>query len=143
MRLDHVVLWVQDPLRSVDFFEHVVGLTPLRVQEFRDGKCSFPSVRVSEHSIIDLMARVAAPMLNGMAGKIHERVGNSAGHLVNHVCLAMTKAEFEALRTRLEESRAPIGGAMTNSFGAQGDAPHTYYFSDPDGNVLEARYYDE
>jgi len=62
---------------------------------------------------------------------------------VNHVCLAMTKAEFEALRTRLAENGAPIGGAMTSSFGARGLAPHTFYFSDPDGNVLEARYYDE
>ena len=38
---------------------------------------------------------------------------------------------------------APIGGEMKSSFGARGLAPHTFYFGDPDGNVLEARYYEE
>ena len=32
---------------------------------------------------------------------------------------------------------------MKQSFGARGLAPQTFYFGDPDGNVLEARYYDE
>jgi hypothetical protein len=26
-KLDRVVLWVSDPLRSLEFYEHVVGLT--------------------------------------------------------------------------------------------------------------------
>ena len=30
-KLDHVVLWVTDPLRSLEFYEKVVGLAPLRV----------------------------------------------------------------------------------------------------------------
>jgi glyoxylase I family protein len=31
---------------------------------------------------------------------------------------------------------------MTQSFGARGFAPEAFYFADPDGNVLEARYYE-
>ena len=46
-KLDHVVLWVADPLRSLEFYENVVGLAPVRADEFREGKAPFPSVRVS------------------------------------------------------------------------------------------------
>jgi glyoxylase I family protein len=67
-KLDHVVLWVADPLRSLEFYEKVVGLTPVRADEFREGKAPFPSVGVSSDSIIDLMAKVAAPLIDHMVG---------------------------------------------------------------------------
>jgi catechol 2,3-dioxygenase-like lactoylglutathione lyase family enzyme len=67
-KLDHVVLWVADPLRSLEFYEQVVGLTPVRADEFREGKAPFPSVRVTNDSIIDLMAKVAAPLIDHMVG---------------------------------------------------------------------------
>jgi hypothetical protein len=46
-KLDHVVLWVAEPLRSLEFYERVGGLIPVRADEFREGKAPFPSVRVS------------------------------------------------------------------------------------------------
>lgn len=141
MQLDHLVLWVDDPLRSVEFFHRVVGFTPVRADEFRDGKVPFPSVRISENTILDLMPKAAAPMLDGVAASLQESAATSAGHPVNHVCIAMSKDEFEALRGRLEQHGAPVGAAMQQSFGARGLAPHTFYFADLDGNVLEARYY--
>ncbi len=134
--LDHVVLWCDDPSKSADFYDRVIGLTPVRLEEFRAGQAPFPSVRISPHSLIDLMARVAAPVVDAMAGG-----AGSAGHLVNHVCLAMSKSEFEALLARLETQGIPTSAPMTQSFGAQGLAPQAVYFRDPDGNVLEARYY--
>ena len=143
MRLDHIVLWVDDPLASVEFYEKVVGLTGVRVAEFREGKAPFPSVRICEDAIIDLMKREAAPMLDAMAGMTDPKAANSAGHSVNHVCIAMTEGEFEALRQRLTENGREPKAVMKNSFGARGNAPTTFYFSDPDGNVLEARYYAE
>ena len=135
-KLDHVVLWTDDPLRAVEFYEQVVGLTPVRVEEFRAGQAPFPSVRVSNESIIDLMARAAAPMIDAMS-----RAEASAGHRVNHVCLSMSKAEFNALQGRLAARDIPMSPMMQQSFGAQGLAPYAFYFRDPDGNVLEARYY--
>jgi hypothetical protein len=34
-----------------------------------------------------------------------------------------------------------MSALMEKSFGARGLAPETFYFPDPDGNVIEARYY--
>jgi catechol 2,3-dioxygenase-like lactoylglutathione lyase family enzyme len=133
--MDHVVLWVEDPLASVEFYEKIVGLAGVRVDEFRRGEAPFPSVRVAEESIIDLMARSFAPVVDGVAGG-----GASAGHPVNHVCLAMAEREFEALRARLAESHVFVS-IMESSFGARGLAPRAFYFRDPDDNVIEARYY--
>lgn len=134
--LDHVVLWTDDPIRAAEFYEHVVGLLPVRLEEFRAGTAPFPSVRISPTAILDLMARVAAPVVDAMAG-----ADASAGHRVNHVCLAMSEAEMNALRGRLEANGVVISPPMQQSFGAQGLAPTAFYFRDPDGNVLEARYY--
>lgn len=136
MRVDHIVLWVSDPLRSVEFYERVIGLKGVRVDEFREGKVPFPSVRVCEQSIIDLMSMEAAPMLNAFPG-----AQGSAGNKVNHICLAMSKQEWDELRARLEAEGLNIPFTMKDSFGARGTAPEAFYFSDPDGNVIEARYY--
>ena len=134
--LDHVVLWTDDPLRAVDFYTDVVGFAPVRIDDFRAGRAPFPSVRLSGGTILDLMARVAAPVVDAMAG-----APESAGHPVNHVCFSMSEREFEALRARLERAGVATSSMMEQSFGARGLAPRAFYFRDPDGNVLEARYY--
>jgi len=135
-RVDHVVIWVDDPLRSLDFYQTVVGLPGERVEQFREGTAPFPSVRVSDESILDLMARAGASGADALAG-----VDGSAGHPVNHVCLAMGRDEFGALRDRLTENGVHVSALMEKSFGARGIAPKAFYFQDPDGNVIEARYY--
>lgn len=135
-RIDHVVLWVDDPLRAIAFYVDVLGLEGVRVDEFRAGQALFPSIRIAADAIVDLMARVAAPVVDAMAGG-----SGSAGHPVNHLCLAMSRAEFEALRDRLAAAGVALSPPMEQSFGAQGLAPQAFYFRDPDGNVLEARYY--
>jgi catechol 2,3-dioxygenase-like lactoylglutathione lyase family enzyme len=126
MRLDHVVLWTKDPRAAIDFYSRVVGLTPVRFAEFEAGEAPFPSVRVCEDSIIDLM-----PVAEG-----------SAGQRVNHICLALSKAEYDALDARLQAEGVDTSARLNHSFGARGWSPHTYYFADPDGNVVEARYYE-
>jgi len=136
MRLDHVVLWVEDPLRAVAFFAEVVGLPGVRVEEFRAGAVGFPSVRVDDGTIIDLMPRAAAPRVNAIPG-----AAGTAGHPTNHVCLALSEAALGALAARLAAHGTPVGHHMTNQYGARGQAPKAFYFKDPDGNVLEARHY--
>ncbi|MEV0381944.1 VOC family protein [Nonomuraea sp. NPDC050643] len=136
-RLDHLVCWVSDQLASLRFYEEVVGLPGVRAKEFREGKASFPSVRVSRETILDLMAYEATRGVDEGTG-----VGGSAGHPINHFCLAVSGEDFDALKTRLKQHGVEITGTGTNSFGAQGIAPETMYFPDPDGNVLEVRYYE-
>jgi catechol 2,3-dioxygenase-like lactoylglutathione lyase family enzyme len=141
--LDHVVIWVEDPLRSVEFFEAVVGFPGVRVAEFRAGEAPFPSVRITDETIIDLMPRALAPRLNAFTSADDPGAADSAGHPVHHICFAMSEPEFEALRGRLLQHGIAPAGEMLRSFGARGLAPRTYYFRDPDGNVFEARYYAE
>ena len=136
--VDHLVLWVADPLRSLEFYEGVLGFQGVRVEEFKSGAAPFPSVRVNADFLIDLMAQVAAPILNSLAG-----APGSAGNKVHHLCFAMSKPEFLALRRRLSAEGRAEPATMQHSFGARGIAPEAIYFTDPDGNVLEARYYDE
>jgi catechol 2,3-dioxygenase-like lactoylglutathione lyase family enzyme len=112
----------------MDFYSKVVGLTPVRFAEFEAGEAPFPSVRVCEDSIIDLM-----PV---------ELAAGGAGHPVNHICLALSKPEYDALDQRLQAEGVDTSVRLNHSYGARGWAPHTYYFADPDGNVVEARYYE-
>ena len=131
MRIDHVVLWVADPLASVDFYARVLGAEGVRVEEFRAKKAPFPSVRIAGDALVDLMPIAFAAAMNAIPG-----AAGSAGNKVNHVCFAMTKDEYDAVLARVQDPRV-----MKHNFGAQGVAPESFYFADPDGNVLEARYY--
>ncbi|MER5180711.1 VOC family protein [Streptomyces sp. NPDC002896] len=136
-RLDHVVLWVSDPLASAEFYEKVVGLTPLRLTEFAQGKVSFPSVRLNEETIFDLAPLSLAERMDAVPG-----AADSAGHPVNHVCISLPGEDFDALHTRLEERNTPISEFSYDAFGARGNARRSFYFRDPDGNIFEARHYD-
>ncbi|WP_189312757.1 VOC family protein [Streptomyces brasiliensis] len=135
-RLDHVVLWVSDPVAAAGFYEKAVGLEPLRVAEFTAGKVSFPSVRVNEETILDLAPRTMAERMRMLPGS-----AESAGHPVNHVCLSLSSGDFDALRARLQEGDVPVSHIAHDSYGARGNATRSFYFRDPDGNVFEARHY--
>jgi glyoxylase I family protein len=135
--LDHIVLWTKNLQASMDFYTNVIGLAPVRFDEFAAGDAPFPSVRVCEDSIIDLL-----PVANIGATETLTNAQGSAGHPVNHVCLALSKAEYDALDQRLQAAGVDTTARLTRSYGARGWAPHGFYFHDPDGNVLEARYYE-
>lgn len=137
MRLDHIVLWTKDQQAAMDFYTRVVGLEPVRFIEFDSGEAPFPSVRVCEDSIIDLMPREMAADLESLA-----KADGSAGNPVNHVCLTMSKSEYDELDRRLQAAGVDTSARIARTYGARGWAPQAFYFADPDGNVLEARYYE-
>ncbi|MFI8303430.1 VOC family protein [Streptomyces sp. NPDC085927] len=136
-RLDHIVLWVRDPIAAAGFYEKAVGLEPVRLTDFSVGEVPFPSVRVNEETILDLMPFAMAERMTMLPG-----AAEASGHPVNHVCLSLPADGFTALRSRLEEQSVPMTDLSHDSFGARGLARRSFYFRDPDGNVFEARHYD-
>jgi catechol 2,3-dioxygenase-like lactoylglutathione lyase family enzyme len=116
---DHVVLNVSDVELSLAFYCDQLGLAGERVEEWRKGEVPFPSVRVSDATIIDILA---AP-----------RTGENA----DHICLVVEPMDFEALK---ESGPLDIVAGPASRFGARGIAT-SIYLRDPDHNLVELRYY--
>lgn len=126
MKLDHVVLEVEDPKRSMEFYGSVLKLPSVRSAEFLNGEAPFPSLRVNRDTIIDLFP---PPMWEA------PRKSNP-----NHVCLTLSSSEFTALRRRLRAKGIPVVRESRRNFGARGYA-RSIYIQDPDGVTVEARHY--
>ena len=116
---DHVVLNVSDVERSLAFYCGELGLKPERVEEWREKKVFFPSVRIDDSTLIDLLQ---VP-----------RTGENA----NHICLVVAPADFDAIKA---SGRFEVVDGPGVRWGARGDAT-SLYVKDPDGNVVELRYY--
>lgn len=140
MDLDHAVLWVESAQRALEFYVDVLGLEPVRAEDFAEGKARFPSVRVNDNTIFDLMERKNLLLL------VQKFTGGGAGiggTPINHLCLAMSVSEYDAVSARLIARGVKLNSGGEDVFGAQGQAVRSVYFNDPDGNVLEIRYYEE
>jgi len=131
--LDHIVLNARDIESMLDFYTRVIGLSGVRIAEFHKGEVPFPSVRINEHTIIDLLPP-ALWNLNGDAE--NERSVN-----LNHFCLAVEARTWELLLRRLDEAEVEIISGPMTLFGARGEGI-SVYIDDPDGNRLELRYYE-
>ena len=83
------------------------------------------------------MARANAPKV----GKFTGGGENSGGAPINHLCLSMSAAEYDALSSRLAAHGVTLTTGGDQAFGAQGPAQRSAYFCDPDGNVIEMRHY--
>jgi len=136
MNIDHVVLWVDCPRGALDFYVNIVGLQPVRQREFEEGTAAFPSVRLNNLTILDLMNRDMLPGVQEFTGG-----GDVGGLPVNHICLSMDAENYSALRTRLISQGVEFTSGGERAFGAQGLAERSEYFRDPYGNVIEIRYY--
>ncbi len=120
--LDHIVLRVSDVERSLAFYQDVLGLRGERVDEWRRGEAAFPSVRVSDDVIIDVLAAPA------------EHLG---AENVDHFCLVVEPTDWDAV---VASGTFEVVDGPDTRFGARGDA-QSLYVRDPDRNVVELRYY--
>lgn len=116
---DHLVLNVSDVERSLDFYVDRLGLEPVRLAQWRAGEVPFPSVRVNESIIIDLV----------------ERKRGSTN--VDHFCLVVAPLDWQHVAESGELGE--LDGPHHN-FGARGMA-QSVYITDPDGNRIELRWY--
>ena len=119
--VDHLVLVVADVERSVAWYRDVLGLEVLRFQEWKDGQVFFPSVRVDESTIIDLVV-----------GERGEGRGN-----VDHFCLVVEETDLAAVR---DSGVFDVVEGPVTRWGARGDGT-SLYVRDPDGTVVELRHY--
>ncbi len=138
MQLDYAVLWVENANRALDFYVNVIGLEPVRAEEFKTGKARFPSVRINDGTIFDIMERSELlPLVQNFTGS-RDDVG---GTPINHLCISMSASEYEAVLKRLVEQGVEAKSGGEDVFGAQGQAVRSTYLNDPDNNVIEIRFY--
>ena len=117
--LDHIVLICADVERTLTWYCDLLGLEAERAEEWRRGEVFFPSVRLDESTIIDLLA------------------GQPRDGRLDHLCLVVEPTDFDALVASGEFDVVDGPGIR---FGARGDGT-SLYVRDPDGTVVELRYY--
>jgi len=130
--MDHIVLNAEDVEVLLRFYVDVVELEPERVEAFHQGKVPFPSVRINVGTVIDL-----APKMMWERTQLRTKGRPN----LNHFCVSLEKAEWDRLRARLAANDITIEGPVPR-WGARGNGT-SFYFHDPEGNEIEARYYDE
>ena len=116
---DHVVMLCRDVEASLDFYAGVLGLQAVDVEAWRAGQAGFPSVRVDETTLIDLLP------------------GEPDGRNTDHICLVIEPTDLTALAERREldvvAGPVPRGGARGMGW--------SIYVTDPDAHVIELKHY--
>lgn len=130
--MDHIVLNVEDDERMMSFYSNVLMLAPERLEEYRAGKVPFPSVRMNPETIIDLFPK--------KMWQKNSTIGKGFNNL-NHFCISLRKNAWEDLLERLNAGHVHIEEGPVSRWGAHGTGT-SIYFRDPEGNIIEARYYD-
>jgi catechol 2,3-dioxygenase-like lactoylglutathione lyase family enzyme len=117
--LDHIVLACSDVEVTLAWYRDRLGLETVRVDAWRRGEVPFPSVRVGEGTIIDLIA------------------GDPTDGRLDHFCLVVEPTDLAAVAAsgEFEVLEGPV-----RRFGARGDGT-SLYIRDPDGAVVELRHY--
>ena len=113
------MLCVHDVERSVDWYRTRLGLGAERLDEWRAGDAPFVSLRIDDHTLIDLLAV------------------EPSGRNVDHVAFVTDRASFDDF---VETYRAEIEMGPSSLFGARGQGDGVYV-RDPDGHRVELRTY--
>ena len=117
--MDHIVLKCRDIEVTLAWYLGELGLSPVRIDEWRAGDAPFPSVRVSADTIIDLVAVPADQ--------------DPKNDRLDHVCLVIEPTDLDALAA---SGRFDVVGGPGRRYGARGNGT-ALYVRDPDGTVVE------
>lgn len=117
--MDHIVLRCADVEGTLAWYTDVLGLAPLRVEEWRRGDVSFPSVRVTPTTIIDLFE------------------GTPSGERLDHVCLEVAAIDLGQFA---ESAGLDVVSGPVPRWGARGMGT-SIYVRDPEGLIVELRHY--
>ena len=131
-KLDHIVLNVENVEEMITFYTEVLQLRAERLNEFRNNEVPFPSVRLTEESIIDLFLR---KLWEELYPEIVCRPNQ------NHFCLSTDKPRWDRLLDRIKDYNIPIDTGPAKRWGAYGTGI-SFYIQDPEKNVIEIRYYE-
>ena len=124
--LDHIGLRVRDVELSLEFYTGVLGLESERVEEWRNGKVAFPSVRLDSSTLIDLFA----------APDVREPTTINQ----DHFCLEIKPSDLVHLKTRCTKLVIGSHDGPGVRWGARGEGTSLYIY-DPDNNVVELKFY--
>lgn len=116
---DHLVLVCADVERTLAWYLDELGLQPVRVQEWRAGTAPFPSARVDAGTIIDFIP------------------GTPTDGRLDHLCLVVRETDLDAVKA---SGRFEVVDGPAARYGARGNGT-SLYVRDPDGAVVELRYY--
>ena len=126
--MDHIVLWSSDVERSVAFYRDLLGCAVERYEEWRAGSAPFPSVRISESTLIDVFPGGG------------EDAGRAEPRNLHHFCLVVDCDDMESLLASLRDRGVEAEDEVAQRWGARGDGA-SIYIRDPDGNVIELKRY--
>ena len=117
--LDHIVLRCADVERTLAWYTDVLGLAPVRLDEWRRGEAPFPSVRINDGTIIDLV------------------VGETIDGRLDHFCVVIEPTDLTAVAA---SGQFEVLDGPDTRYGARGNGT-SLYVRDPDGTVVELRHY--
>ena len=119
IELDHIVLRCADVERTLAWYTGMLGLAPVRVDEWRRDEAPFPSVRINDGTIIDLIA------------------GETTDGRLDHFCVVIEQTDLDAVA---QSGQFEVVDGPGTRYGARGNGT-SLYVRDPDGALVELRHY--
>ncbi len=129
IEMDHIVLRCKDVDTSMRFYNEVLGMELLRVDEFEAGMVRFPSARLNADTIIDFFPSPDQPA-----------IGKDGIKNQDHFCMVIEPQDMEALKAECQSMGIEIQQGPGTRWGAHGNGVSLYIY-DPDDNVVELRHY--